>query len=137
MRAICARCVCAWQTRPFRPPGLSRELDRKPATSITGKQTGDTDSKPAISIPALELGVGALPTLTALFSRIATPATKLLKSERPCGPVRAGKSGGSAPDPFESRAEESRLGVFAAVTHSAEPITVAACVGHFAGVTIN
>ena len=71
VREICARCICAWKTRPFRPPGLSRQP--KPATSITGKQTGDTHSKPAISIAlALELGAGAVPTLTDLFSRTAT-----------------------------------------------------------------
>jgi hypothetical protein len=56
VRAMCARCICAWQTRPFRPPGLSREQDRKPAISITGKQTGDTQSNPAISIAGIGTG---------------------------------------------------------------------------------
>jgi hypothetical protein len=53
---ICARCICAWQTRPFRPQGLTRERERKPAISITGKQTGDTHSKPAISIAGIGAG---------------------------------------------------------------------------------
>jgi hypothetical protein len=62
LERLCPRCVpsciCAWQTRAIsRPPGLSRERDRKPAISITGKKTGDTHSKPAISIA----GIGAGP----------------------------------------------------------------------------
>jgi hypothetical protein len=40
---------CAWQTRPFRPPGLKREGDRKLAISITGETSKDTQSKPAIA----------------------------------------------------------------------------------------
>jgi hypothetical protein len=56
------------------------ERDRKPAISITGKQTGDPHSKPAISIPGIGVGAGAVPTFTDLFSKIATQVAKLLHS---------------------------------------------------------
>jgi hypothetical protein len=42
-------------------------------------------------MPALELGAGAVPTLTDLFSRITTQAAKLLKSERLGGSCEAGE----------------------------------------------
>jgi hypothetical protein len=75
---ICVKCICAWQTRPFRPPGLTRERERKPAISITGKQTGDTHSKPAISIAGI--GDGR-----------RSSADKLLKSSDSAARARVGR----------------------------------------------
>jgi hypothetical protein len=55
VRAMCARCICASQTWPFRPPGLSRERDRKPAISITGKENRQHTFKTS----HLDAGIGA------------------------------------------------------------------------------
>jgi hypothetical protein len=65
-------------TAPGKPGHFDRRSEeganRKRAISTTGKQAGDTQSKPAISIAGIGVGAGAVPTLTELLSRITTQA---------------------------------------------------------------
>jgi hypothetical protein len=47
--------ICGWQNRPFFP-GAEEGAAAKPAIPITGKQAGEDESKPVISIAGITAG---------------------------------------------------------------------------------